>query len=139
MREVIAVSACLLGYNCKYNGKNNFNPKLVKQLKDNIVLPICPEEFGGLTTPRIPSEIQKDGRILNEVGQDVSCCFQRGLLVTLEMMRHHQSTKAILKDGSPSCGFTQVYDGTFTGTKIEGMGVTAKHLFQNGVTILNIL
>lgn len=138
MREVIAVSACLLGYNCKYNGKNNFNPKLVKQLKDNIVLPICPEEFGGLTTPRIPSEIQKDGRILNEVGQDVSCCFQRGLLVTLEMMRQHQSTKAILKDGSPSCGFTQIYDGTFTNTKIEGMGVTAKHLLQNGVTILNI-
>jgi len=138
MREVIAVSACLLGYNCKYNGKNNFNPKLVKHLKDNIVLPICPEEFGGLTTPRIPSEIQKDGRILNEVGQDVSCCFQRGLLVTLEMMRQHQSTKAILKDGSPSCGFTQIYDGTFTKTKIEGMGVTAKHLLQNGVTILNI-
>ena len=138
MREVIAVSACLLGYNCKYNGKNNFNPKLVKQLKDNIVLPICPEEFGGLTTPRIPSEIQKDGRILNEVGQDVSCCFQRGLLVTLEMMRQHQSTKAILKDGSPSCGFTHIYDGTFTNTKIEGMGVTAKRLLQNGVTILNI-
>lgn len=138
MREVIAVSACLLGYNCKYNGKNNFNPKLVKQLKDNIVLPICPEEFGGLTTPRIPSEIQKDGRILNEIGQDVSCCFQRGLLVTLEMMRKHQSTKAILKDGSPSCGFTQIYDGSFTDTKIEGMGVTAKHLLQNGVTILNM-
>ena len=138
MREVIAVSACLLGYNCKYNGKNNFDPKLVKSLKDNIVLPICPEEFGGLTTPRIPSEIQKDGRILNELGQDVSCCFQRGLLVTLEMMSHHQSTKAILKDGSPSCGFTQIYDGSFTGTKKEGMGVTAKHLFQNGVTILDI-
>ncbi|PKK99909.1 MAG: hypothetical protein CVV56_08910 [Tenericutes bacterium HGW-Tenericutes-1] len=138
MREVIAVSACLLGYNCKYNGKNNFNPKLVKQLKDNIVLPICPEEFGGMTTPRIPSEIQKDGRILNEIGQDVSCCFQRGLLVTLEMMRQHQSTKAILKDGSPSCGFTQIYDGTFTNTKMEGMGVTAKHLLQNGVTILNM-
>ncbi len=139
MREVITVSACLLGYNCKYNGKNNFDPKLVKYLKDNIVLPICPEEFGGLTTPRIPSEIQKDGRILNELGQDVSCCFQRGLLVTLEMMRHHQSTKAILKDGSPSCGFTQIYDGSFTGTKKEGMGATAKHLFQNGVTILDIL
>lgn len=137
MREVIAVSACLLGYHCKYNGKNNLDPKIVSYLQDNIVLPICPEEFGGLPTPRIPSEIQNDGRILNQKGQDVSCCFQRGLLVTLEIMKKHQSTKAILKDGSPSCGFTQIYDGSFTGTKIEGMGITAKHLVQNGVTILN--
>ena len=138
MKEVIAVSACLLGYNCKYDGKNNLNPNIVEYLKDKIVLPICPEEFGGLSTPRIPAEIQNDGRILNQLGQDVTCCFLRGQLVTLELMKQHHATKVILKDGSPSCGYNYVYDGSFSNIRLPGMGVTAKHLIQNGVTILDL-
>jgi uncharacterized protein YbbK (DUF523 family) len=137
MKEVIAVSACLLGYNCKYNGNNNLNPKIVDYLIDKIVLPICPEKLGGLTTPRIPSEIQTDGRILNANGQDVTNCFLRGQLLTYETMKQHQAKKVILKDGSPSCGYTYVYDGSFTNTRMHGMGVTAKYLLQNGVTILD--
>ena len=138
MKEVIAVSACLLGYHCKYDGKHNLDLKVVDFLSDKIVLPICPEESGGLSTPRIPSEIQNDGRILDQSGQDVTGCFKRGQRVTLELLKEHHATKAILKDGSPSCGYTYVYDGTFTGTRITGMGVTAKYLIQNGVTILDL-
>ena len=137
MKEVIAVSACLLGYNCKYDGQNNLNTELIASLRGKKVLPICPEVLGGLPTPRIPSEIQSDGRILNAKGDDVSQCFCRGKELTLALMQKHHSTKVILKDGSPSCGFSTIYDGTFTNRKIPGMGETAKYLLQNGVTILN--
>lgn len=136
MTEVIGVSACLLGYNCKYDGTNNFSPDVIARLKGKRILPICPEVYGGLTTPRTPSEIQSDGSVMNALGQDVSFCFRRGTLVTWEILKHHHCTAVILKDGSPSCGFKTVYDGTFTNAKIEGMGVTARFLKEQGISII---
>ncbi|MDP2424862.1 MAG: DUF523 domain-containing protein [Candidatus Izemoplasmatales bacterium] len=135
--ENIAVSACLLGYHCKYDGGSNLNHDVINFCKGKQIIPICPEVFGGLDTPRIPSEIQQDGRVLNKFGRDVSFCFQRGTKLTWEVLKKHHCTQAILKDGSPSCGFKTIYDGTFTNVVVEGLGVTARFLKDKGVTFID--
>ena len=133
--EYILVSACLLGINCKYNGKNNYNEKLVEYLKDKSIIPICPEIYGGLPTPRIPSEIKED-RVINKEGVDVTENFLRGAKETLELAQKFNAKKAILKAKSPSCGYGLIYDGSFSDKLIEGSGITAKILEQNGIEIL---
>ncbi|MFA5007184.1 MAG: DUF523 domain-containing protein [Candidatus Izemoplasmatales bacterium] len=139
MDEVIAVSACLLGFNCKYDGGNNLDPRVVEYVRNKTVIPICPESFGGLPTPRIPSEIVTPGALVkNARGEDVTAYFDRGKKVTLELLKKHRCTQAILKDGSPSCGFSYVYDGTFSGTTIPGRGETASHLLAGGVRIVEV-
>ena len=133
--EYILVSACLLGINCKYNGKNNYNEKLVEYLKDKSIIPICPEIYGGLPTPRIPSEIKGD-KVINKEGKDVTENFLRGAKETLELAKKFNAKKAILKAKSPSCGYGLIYDGSFSDKLIEGSGITAKILEQNGIEIL---
>jgi uncharacterized protein YbbK (DUF523 family) len=136
--KLIAVSACLVGVNCKYNGKNNLQPKAIEYLRGKELTLICPEELGGLTTPRIESEILKDGKVYNKCGKDVTDNFISGAIKALEIIKQNKCTAVVLKDGSPSCGFRYIYDGTFTGTRIRGQGVLAKYLKENGIKIINL-
>ena len=133
--EIILVSACLLGTNCKYNGKNNKNDKVLEYIKDKYVIPICPEVFGGLTTPRIPSEIL-NGKVINKEGKDVTKYFINGANKTLEIAKILNVKKALLKQKSPSCGSGKIYDGTFTNNIINNDGITTKILKENNIEII---
>ena len=133
--EIILVSACLLGTNCKYNGKNNKNEKVLEYIKDKYVIPICPEVFGGLSTPRIPSEIS-DNKIINKDGIDVTKYFVDGANKTLDIAKTLNIKKAILKQKSPSCGCGKIYDGTFTNNIINGDGITTRLLKENSIEVI---
>ncbi len=134
---MVVVSACLLGMNTKYNGNNNINEEVVA-LKDKFVLvPLCPEQLGGLTTPRTPAEVQENGCVYNKDGEDVTESFLRGASETLKLIKLFNIRYALLKDGSPSCGVHFIYDGTFTGKKIKGRGITAQLLMDNGIKIFS--
>ncbi len=137
-REVIGVSACLLGINCKYNGLHNLNFNVLDYIRGKEIVLICPEVFGGLGTPRIPSEIQKDGRILNKAGIDVTLNFDKGKKYALELLKKSNCKQVILKDGSPSCGYKTIYDGTFNNEKINGLGVTAMYFKENDIEIIDL-
>lgn len=131
-----AISSCLCGINCKYNGGNNLDLKC-KSLYDNgEAILICPEVLGGLSIPRNPSEIKGD-RVISSAFDDVTEYFNKGALEALEILKENGVTKAILKDGSPSCGINYIYDGTFTKRKICGMGITARLLVNNGITVIS--
>ena len=133
---MIIVSACLLGENCKYSGGNNKSENVIKYLEDKEYILVCPEQLGGLSTPRNPSEIitygNKDGndvlsgctKVLSNKGIDVTKNFIQGAEETLKIAKEHNAKTAILKAGSPSCGYKKIYDGSFLGNKIQGMGVT---------------
>jgi uncharacterized protein YbbK (DUF523 family) len=128
-------SACLLGVNCKYDGTNNFNQKIVDLARKEILIPICPEQLGGLTTPRLPAEI-KGERVINEAGQDVTENFKRGAQETLRLVQLLGIKEAIFKQRSPSCGAGQIYDGSFSRKVIPGDGVTSQLLKEAGITII---
>lgn len=130
----ILVSACLLGENCKYSGGNNYCEKVAKLADKFEFVPVCPECFGGLKTPRIPSEIVGD-KVLTKDGIDVTKEFEDGAEKTLYIANECNVCYAILKERSPSCGFRQIYDGTFSGTLTYGNGVTADLLYNNGIRI----
>ena len=136
--KLIAVSACLIGVNCKYNGKNNLNNRVMDYLQGKEVILICPEELGGLTTPRIESEIQQNGSVINKVGVDVTENFQIGAQKALREMKKHNCEYVILKDGSPSCGYKNIYDGSFTGKRIRGQGISARYFIENGIKIIDL-
>ncbi len=140
------ISACLCGVNCKYNGKNNLNEKCLKLLREGKAVLVCPEQMGGLTTPRIPSELigsSKDiieyskGKILDKEGNDVSVQFIKGAEETLKIAKELGVKKAILKEGSPSCGSSFIYDGSFSGKKIKGEGITTYLLRKEGVEVIS--
>jgi uncharacterized protein YbbK (DUF523 family) len=127
-------SACLLGKNCRYDGKNNENKKIKKLFYEHEVIPICPEELGDLPTPRPPAEI-KCGKVITNKGVDVTKNFNIGAYRVLEIAKKLDIKNAILKQRSPSCGCGKIYDGTFTKTVIEGNGITAKMLIDNGIEV----
>ena len=130
----ILVSNCILGNNCKYNGKNNYNP-LIERLKEKYrIIPICPEVMGGLSIPRKPSEINAN-KVFDIDGNDVTSYFNRGKDLVLDIISKNDIEFVVLKDGSPSCGSKFIYDGTFTKTKISGMGITAKKINELGIKI----
>ncbi len=134
----VLVSKCLLGYNCKYNGGNNFNQKVMDFLTDKEVIPICPEELGGLPTPRTPCEIIQTGgkiKVINKDGEDVTENFIRGAGLSLQEAIKHGADYALLKSRSPSCGCGEIYDGTFSHTIVNGNGVTAQLLIDNGISV----
>ena len=133
----IAVSACLLGDNCKYNGGNNFSEKVAKFVQGHEVIPVCPEVMGGLPTPRESSEIV-DGVVRHKDGTSVDEEFRRGAEIALEKVLENGVELVILQSRSPSCGVKQVYDGTFSGTLIPGQGVFAKLLTENGIEVLDV-
>lgn len=146
---MIIVSACLLGENCKYSGGNNKSENVIKYLEDKEYILVCPEQLGGLSTPRNPSEIitygNKDGndvlsgctKVLSNKGIDVTKNFIQGAEETLKIANEHNAKTAILKAGSPSCGYKKIYDGTFLGNKIQGMGVTAAILNKENIALLD--
>ena len=127
----IMVSACLIGENCKYNGKNNKNEKVLALLEGNEVIPICPEVMGGLPTPRVPAEVVRDVVTARD-GRVVDQEFRRGARLSLAIAQREKPDLIILQSRSPSCGTRQRYDGTFTGTLIDRPGVTAELLIENG-------
>lgn len=132
---MIIVSACLAGIRCRYDGKDNANEKVMDLVKKGNAIPVCPEQLGGLPTPRIPAEIIDD-QVLNKKGINVTKNFVKGAQETLRLAKLANCTEAILKQGSPSCGYGKVYDGSHTGRVIEGMGLTAQILSQNGIHVL---
>ena len=133
----IMVSACLAGENCKYNGGNNRNEKVLQLMAGNKVIMVCPEQMGGLPTPRIPSEIcngvvtAKDGRIVDQE-------FRLGTERCLDIAKREQPDLIVLQPRSPSCGVKQRYDGTFSGRLINGVGVTAQLLMENGYNVVDV-
>lgn len=133
---MILVSACLLGENCKYSGGNNRREEVCRLLEGKEYVPFCPEQAGGLPTPRLPSE-RRDGRVSSSAGEDVTEAFLLGAERALELCRREGVELAILKQGSPSCGSRYIYDGSFSGVKICGEGVTAELLRQNGVRVIS--
>ena len=132
----IIVSACLLGDNVKYNGTNNKNNELIEFLSDYEVIKVCPECLGGLSIPRVPSEIQ-GSRVINKDGIDVTKEYCLGAEKTLQIAKDNNIKIAILKKNSPSCGKDRIYDGTFTHTLIDGDGITSRLLKENGIMVYN--
>lgn len=136
----VLVSACLLGENCKYNGKNNYNEELMQLLKtlppENII-PICPEEMGGLSTPRDPVELC-DGIPQTQAGVSCEKEFRLGTEKVLQLARETGATLAILQSRSPSCGVGRVYDGSFSATLTNGDGYCACQLARNGVRVIDV-
>lgn len=132
---MILVSACLAGVKCRYDGNDNANHKVIEMVKKGKAIPICPEQLGGLQTPRIPAEIYED-KVINKKGENVTSQFKKGAKETLRIAELVSCYKAILKQSSPSCGYGKIYDGSHTGRIIEGMGLTAKLLSQKGIIIL---
>lgn len=133
---MILVSACLLGENCKYSGGNNRREEVCRLLEGKEYVPFCPEQAGGLSTPRLPSEC-RDDRVFSRDGEDVTEAFLLGAERTLELCRREGVELAILKQGSPSCGSRYIYDGSFSGVKIPGEGVTAELLRKNGIRVVS--
>lgn len=133
--EKILISACLVGDKTKYDGKSNYHPLIKDLLEKYELVPFCPEVEGGLPTPRQPSEIVGN-KVVTKVGKDVTKNFQDGASKALMICQYLGIKIAILKEGSPSCGLNQVYDGTFSGRKIKGSGITAKLLIQNGIKVI---
>ncbi|MDO4733111.1 MAG: DUF523 domain-containing protein [Bacillota bacterium] len=141
---MILVSACLLGVKCKYSGGDNFSPAVLAYLQDQEYIACCPEMLGGLPTPRPPAEIQApaDGdsgpaKVLNREGQDVSAAFLQGAEAALALALENAADTAILKEGSPSCGVHCIYDGSFSGKKIPGSGLSAALLKENGIRLIS--
>lgn len=132
----IAVSACLLGHNCKYSGGNNRSQKVLDYIEGHEVIPVCPEVTGGMSTPRVPVEL-KNGKAINRDGEDVTEFFLRGVEKTMEKLDGQNIDLAILQPRSPSCGCKQIYDGTFTKTLINGKGMFAHALAEAGIPMMD--
>lgn len=141
---MIAVSACLAGVPCRYDGGANSVDEMVRLVKAKGAVCICPECMGGLSTPREPAEIvggsaedvlSGHAQVLTKSGADVTDAFVRGAYAVLEFCQAHGITEAVLKARSPSCGCGTVYDGTFSGKLIPGDGVTAALLGRNGISV----
>ena len=129
---MIAVSACLAGIACRYDGTAFVCPELAAMMETGQAIAVCPEVLGGLTIPRPPAEIQT-GRVVTIDGQDVTEAYRRGALAALAIVREHGCDLAVLKARSPSCGAGQIYDGGFAGQLVAGNGFFAELLRQAGI------
>ena len=137
MKENALISACLLGVECKYSGGSNRLPdeKLAELKEKYNLIPVCPEAFGGLTTPRLPSERLGD-KVVASDGKDVTAQFNKGAEEALYLAKLFDCRLAILKENSPSCGSGMIYDGTFNGILVQGDGLAAELLKKNGISVL---
>lgn len=142
---MILVSACLAGICCKYNGGDNGIPFIKELVRQGKAIPLCPEQLGGLPTPRLPAEIkggsaydvlQGKALVVRKDGADVTENFIRGAREVLKFCQEMGIKRAILKARSPSCGKGLIYDGTFTGKLVEGNGVTAQLLIDSGIEVM---
>lgn len=132
--KFIIVSACLAGLNCRYDGAAKLCDKVMQLVAEGRALPVCPEQLGGLPTPRQSSE-RVGERVLRKDGADVTAEFIRGAEEALKVAKMIGATEAILKSKSPSCGSNQIYDGTFSGSVIPGDGVFAALCKANGISV----
>ncbi|OGT31384.1 MAG: hypothetical protein A3E87_03380 [Gammaproteobacteria bacterium RIFCSPHIGHO2_12_FULL_35_23] len=136
--EKILVSACLLGAKVRYNGSDcaQHSSLLDQWLTEGRIITVCPEVAGGLATPRPPAEI-RHGKVFTKQGKDVTTAFHKGAEKALTLIHQHHIKIALLKAKSPSCGNTEIYDGTFSDTKISGQGITAQLLIKHGIKVFN--
>ena len=132
----LLISACLLGIPCRYDGASKPQSWVEKLAERHELVPVCPEQLGGLPTPRHPSERQGE-RVVMDTGADVTEPYSRGAEAALRLCRLLHCQAAILKERSPSCGCGTIYDGTFTGTRISGEGVPARLLRRAGVQVMD--
>jgi len=141
------ISACLLGIKCRWNGKDNKFTKALDLLEHEIMLPVCPEQLGGLPTPRACQEIQggtgldvleKKAKVMNENGDEVTEQFIKGAEQTLKIAQLFGVKEFIGKSLSPSCSCSKIFDGTFSGRLLKGNGITSELLMQNGIKIRDV-
>ena len=130
----LLVSACLLGCRCRYDGASKEYPPVKRLAERHTLVPVCPEQLGGLSTPRPPAE-RRGGRVVTREGEDVTAAYRRGAEETLRLCRLLGCTAAVLKERSPSCGHGEIYDGTFSGVLAAGDGMTAELLAANGIPL----
>ena len=130
------VSACLFGVKCRYDGKSKSDEKVIRLSKKEILIPVCPEQLGGLSTPREPSE-KRGNKVITKSGKDVTENFVKGAEEVLKLAKLLNTKEAILKQRSPSCGCGQIYDGTFSHKFIKGDGVTTALLKRNGIKVIS--
>ena len=133
-REPLLISACLMGVPCRYDGKKKEYPQLRALQNRYTLIPVCPEQLGGLATPRTPAERQND-RVITDDGRDVTAEYTAGAEAVLHLAKTLGCRKALLKERSPSCGSKEIYDGSFSRRRIPGMGITAEILTKNGLTV----
>ena len=140
------VSACLIGENTKYDAGNNLSQSVVDLSNKFTLIPFCPEQLGGLPTPRPPSEIKNSNGfgviemktvVLNNMGEDVTENFIKGAQESLKIAVEHEPEFIILKENSPSCGVHKIYDGSFCNKIIDGCGITTAFLIMNGYEVLS--
>ncbi len=135
--EIILVSACLLGFNTKYNGGNNYTP-LIEKIKEKYdIIPICPEQLGGLKIPRVPSEIRGE-QVYSKENKNVTNNFIEGSRKVANIAMYNRVKKAILKENSPSCGVNHIYNGYFENKLKDGQGITTKKLKSLGIECYTI-
>ena len=134
---MILISACLLGCACRYDGKSKPHPLAQALARRGLVVPVCPEQLGGLPTPRAPSEQQND-RVVSADGTDVTTQYHRGAEEALRLAALYGCTTAVLKERSPSCGSGQIYDGSFSGTLTDGWGTAAALLRETDMSVAEI-
>ena len=134
---MVIVSACLAGFPCRYDGKARPCAEVMELVKKGQAIPVCPEQLGGLPTPRPPCEI-RDGRAVDAAGVDRTEAFRRGAEAVLELVKTYGATQAVLQNRSPSCGSGWIYDGTFSKKLVAGDGITARLLAENGIQVIGI-
>lgn len=136
-KTCILVSACILGENCKFNGKNNYSKEAVEFLSDKEVVPICPETLAGMPTPREPAEIV-NGRVTEISGKDVHDQYSEGVSIAVDIISNQEIDYALLQSRSPTCGSNRIYDGSFSGKKIKGSGIFAQKLKDLGYVVKDV-
>ena len=131
------VSACLAGFPCRYDGKSKPCTQIIELLKEGKAIPVCPEQLGGMPTPRPPCEISA-GSVLDINGNDKTECYRRGAQAVLEIAQMYGADEAWLQKRSPSCGSGWIYDGSFSKSLVAGDGITAQLLKKNGIKVISI-
>lgn len=133
-KQVVLISACLLGVNCRYNASGGTLPGLAELMECAQLIPVCPEILGGLPTPRPPAE-RLGAHVVTCEGGDVTEAYARGAEETWKLARLFGAKFAVMKERSPSCGAGEIYDGSFSHTRISGDGVAAALLKENGISV----
>lgn len=132
----VLVSSCILGKNCKYNGKNNYNPKVIEFLQGKEIIDICPELLAQMPIPRPSAEIV-NGIIMDIDGNNVDMAYRNATQLALEKIVGMEIDLVILQSRSPTCGVNCIYDGSFTGRLIKGQGLFAIELINAGYTVID--
>jgi uncharacterized protein YbbK (DUF523 family) len=128
------ISSCLVGFNCRYDCKSKSNNEMIELINSGQGISVCPEQLGGLPTPRPPSEI-KDQKVLTNSGEDVTEEFHRGAEEAMKLLELYQIDEAYLKSNSPMCGYKKIHDGNFQGNLIDGNGIFTQYLIKKNIKI----